>query len=53
MAAILKTEKSPYFSNGLTYRHHATLSILPNKTANIIKEKESVPLSCKSHRFKL
>ena len=37
----------------LTDRNHPTRSILPNKTANIIKTQlESVSLSCKSHRSK-
>jgi len=33
----------------LTDRHHAYTFYLPNKTANIIKQLESVSLNCKSH----
>jgi len=46
VAAILKIEKIA----SLTDHHHHTLSILANKTADIIKTKlESVSLSYKSH----
>jgi len=37
MAAFLKTVKSLYLSDILTDRHYATLSILRNEIANIIK----------------
>jgi len=33
---IFKIVQSPYFSSGLTDRHHVELPILSNETANII-----------------
>jgi len=48
-AAILKVEKNAmmYLSNSLTDRYHATLLILPNKTANIIKQNGNQNFVCK------
>jgi len=34
MDAVWKTVKQSYLSNSLSDRHHATLSILPNKNLN-------------------
>ena len=36
---LKKVEKSPYLINTLTDGHHATIPLLPNKTANFIKTK--------------
>jgi len=35
---LCKNEKLPYLSNSLIDPHHATFAILPNKTADIIKQ---------------